>query len=167
MRLTSTAGSRIVSGQETPTRLQTMLQQGVNDTEHLDASVSNRIPIPKTLDEQSDSAARKCLMYFGPGNNPRLTIGSRNKVAVDCGGKIHLIDDLNQFKKTVGARTWSAVTKLADELREKKIKIGFFSSTPQGGGVALVRTSKGRIVTRKLMFRSADASCAHTFSDFA
>ena len=23
--------------------------------------------------------------------------------------------------------------KLADELREKKVKIGFFSSTPQGG----------------------------------
>ena len=30
-------------------------------------------------------------------------------------------------------RTWNAVNKLADELREKKIKIGFFSSTPQGG----------------------------------
>jgi hypothetical protein len=25
------------------------------------------------------------------------------------------------------------VIKLADELREKKVKIGFFSSTPQGG----------------------------------
>ena len=30
-------------------------------------------------------------------------------------------------------RTWNAVVKLADELREKKVKIGFFSSTPQGG----------------------------------
>lgn len=30
-------------------------------------------------------------------------------------------------------RTWNAVIKLADELREKKVKIGFFSSTPQGG----------------------------------
>lgn len=29
--------------------------------------------------------------------------------------------------------TWNAVIKLADELREKKVKIGFFSSTPQGG----------------------------------
>ena len=25
------------------------------------------------------------------------------------------------------------MVKLADELREKKVKIGFFSSTPQGG----------------------------------
>jgi hypothetical protein len=79
-------------------------------------------------------------MYYGPNNNPRLTIATRNQVAVDAGGKIHLLDDLNEYKRTVGARTWSAVNKLADELRERKIKIGFFSSTPQGGGVALVRS---------------------------
>lgn len=72
-------------------------------------------------------------MYYGPGNNPRLSIGSRNQVAVDAGGKIHLLDDLDEFKNTVGQGTWNAVIKLADELREKKIKIGFFSSTPQGG----------------------------------
>lgn len=72
-------------------------------------------------------------MYFGPGNNPRLSIGSRNQVAVDAGGKIHLLDDLDEYKKTVGNGTWNSVIKLADELREKKIKIGFFSSTPQGG----------------------------------
>lgn len=28
--------------------------------------------------------------------------------------------------------------KLADELREKKVKIGFFSSTPQGGKYTIV-----------------------------
>lgn len=72
-------------------------------------------------------------MYFGPGNNPRLTIAARNQVAVDAGGKIHLLDDLDEFRKTVGQGTWNAVSKMADELREKKIKIGFFSSTPQGG----------------------------------
>ena len=27
------------------------------------------------------------------------------------------------------------MNKLADELREKKVKIGFFSSTPQGGAL--------------------------------
>lgn len=72
-------------------------------------------------------------MYFGPGNNPRLTIAARNQVAVDAGGKIHLLDDLDEFRKTVGKGTWDAVVKMADELREKKVKIGFFSSTPQGG----------------------------------
>ena len=89
------------------------------------------------------SAARKCIMYFGPGNNPRLSIGPRNQVAVDAGGKIHLIDDIDVFRKTVHKGTWNAVIKLADEPREKKIKIGFFSSTPQGGkcGVAIPGSS--------------------------
>jgi glycosyltransferase involved in cell wall biosynthesis len=78
-------------------------------------------------------------MYYGPNNNPRLSIGARNQVTVDYAGKIHLIDDLEVYRKSVGQGTWNAVIKLADELREKKIKIGFFSSTPQGGGVALMR----------------------------
>ena len=52
---------------------------------------------------------------------------------VDAGGKIHLIDDLDEYRKTVHKGTWNAVIKLADELREKKIKFAFFSSTPQGG----------------------------------
>ncbi|EEB98263.1 hypothetical protein MPER_02261, partial [Moniliophthora perniciosa FA553] len=99
---------------------------------NLGSGVSGKLPIPRTLDEQADSAARKCLGYYGPNNNPRLTIGPRNQVTVDAGGKIHLIDDLEVYRKTVGAGTWNAVNKLADELRERNIKIGFFSSTPQG-----------------------------------
>lgn len=78
-------------------------------------------------------------MYFGPSGAPRLTIGARNAVSVDAGGKIHLLDDLNEYKNTVGAGTWAAVIKLADELKDRKVKLGFFSSTPQGGGVALMR----------------------------
>lgn len=101
---------------------------------HLTANATqNKLPIPRTVDEQADSAARKCIMYFGPGNNPRLSIGARNQVAVDAGGKIHLIDDIDEYRKSVHTGTWNSVNKLADELREKKIKIGFFSSTPQGG----------------------------------
>lgn len=70
----------------------------------LQAGVSGRLPIPRTLDEQADSAARKCLMHFGPGNNPRLSIGPRNQVMVDAGGKVHLLDDLDEYKATVGIR---------------------------------------------------------------
>jgi hypothetical protein len=72
-------------------------------------------------------------MYFGPNNNPRLSIGPRNQVTVDAAGKIHLIDDLEEYRKSCRAPTWNAVVQLADELREKNFKIGFFSSTPQGG----------------------------------
>jgi alpha,alpha-trehalose phosphorylase (configuration-retaining) len=70
----------------------------------IQSGVTGRLPIPRTLDEQSDSAARKCVMYFGPNNNPRLSIGPRNQVMVDAGGKIHLIDDLSEYQKTVGPR---------------------------------------------------------------
>ena len=81
-------------------------------------------------------------MFFGPNNNPRLVIGHRNRVEVDAGGKIHLIDDLEAYRATVGKGTWNSVIKFADELRGRNVKIGFFSSTPQGGGVALVRSTR-------------------------
>lgn len=144
-RISSTTGSYVPSGAETPTMYV--------DSAHLTAvsglqtGVTGRLPIQRTLDEQADSAARKCLTNFGPGNNPRLSIGPRNQVTVDDAGRIHLIDDVEEFRKTVGPRTWNAVVKLADELREKKVKIGFFSSTPQGGGVALMRHALIRFLT--------------------
>ncbi|KAF9533447.1 trehalose phosphorylase [Crepidotus variabilis] len=137
-RISSTTGSYVPSGADTPTlyvdSAQLQAMSGVQAGE-----VGGRLPIPRTLDEQADSAARKCLMHFGPNNNPRLAIGARNQVMVDAGFKVHLLDDLAEYQATVGPKTWNAVTKLADELREKKVKIGFFSSTPQGGGVALMR----------------------------
>jgi len=145
-RISSTTGSYVPSGEQTPT---VFADETHLNPDQLSAATGHggRLPIPRTLDEQADSAARKCLMYFGPNNNPRLTIGPRNQVAVDAGGKIHLLDDLAEYKKTVGDGTWNAVVKLADELREKKIKIGFFSSTPQGGGVALMRHALIRFLT--------------------
>jgi alpha,alpha-trehalose phosphorylase (configuration-retaining) len=137
-RISSTTGSYVPSGAETPT-VYVEASHLAAGAPNLGISPSGKLPIPRTLDEQADSAARKCLMYYGPNNNPRLTIGPRNQVTVDAGGKIHLLDDLDEYRKTVGAGTWGAVNKLADELRENNIKIGFFSSTPQGGGVALMR----------------------------
>lgn len=137
-RIGSAAGSFAASGAGTPA---IYVDPTVLDRTPglLSPGVQQKLPIPRTIDEQADSAARKALMYFGPGNNPRLTIGPRNQVAVDAGGKIHLIDDLDVYRNSVGEGTWNAVVQLADELREKKFKIGFFSATPQGGGVALMR----------------------------
>ena len=74
----------------------------------LQAEVSGRLPISRTLDEQADSAARKCLSSYGPNNNPRLVIGARNQVHVDLAGRIHLIDDITEYQKTVGPRYFSA-----------------------------------------------------------
>lgn len=132
-RLGSAAGSYAPSGAETPTVYVDHSVLGNTPGLLSPGGVQQKLPIPRTIDEQADEAARKALMYYGPGNNPRLTIGPRNQVAVDAGGKIHLIDDLDAYRKTVGEGTWNAVIQLADELRDKKYKIGFFSSTPQGG----------------------------------
>lgn len=102
-RISSTTGSYVPSGAETPTvyidSAQLQAMSGVQAGE-----VGGRLPIPRTLDEQADSAARKCLMHFGPNNNPRLSIGARNQVMVDAGGKIHLLDDLDEYKATVGIK---------------------------------------------------------------
>lgn len=101
-RISSTTGSYVASGTETPTVY--VDSNHLRAMSGLQADVSGRLPIPRTLDEQADSAARKCLMHFGPGNNPRLSIGPRNQVMVDAGGKIHLIDDIDVYKATVGPR---------------------------------------------------------------
>ncbi|QRV75549.1 glycosyltransferase family 4 protein [Ceratobasidium sp. AG-Ba] len=94
---------------------------------------------PRLVDEQADSAVRKCVMYFGPTHLPRLTIGYRNQVEVDANGIICLLNSLDHYRATTRDPTWNAVMHYAKDLRERKVKLGFFSSTPQGGGVALMR----------------------------
>jgi hypothetical protein len=133
--------SATASGAQTPALFVDAKQLPPGAFSNAQQNASGGVQLPRTVDEQADSAARKALQQFGPNNNPRLEIGPRNQVAVDAGGKIHLIDDLDVYRNSVGGGTWNSVTKLADELREKKIKMGFFSSTPQGGGVALVSES--------------------------
>lgn len=102
-------------------------------------SAANEPAKPRPTDEQADSAVRKLVMYFGPSHNPRLSIGYRNQVEVDANGLTHIIDGVEEYRNTCREGTWNALNKYADDLRERGVKIGFFSSTPQGGGVALMR----------------------------
>jgi len=95
-------------------------------------------PIKMTVDEEADSMARKCLMFFGPSLQPRVQVGYRNMVEVDSGGHAQ-IACLEQYPESVGERTWEATMKYVDSLKANKTKIAFFNSTPQGGGVALMR----------------------------
>lgn len=46
---------------------------------------------------------------------------------------------IEDYMKTVGVATWKSVTEYVTDLRKRKIRIAFFSATPQGGGVALMR----------------------------
>ncbi len=91
-----------------------------------------------TIDEEADDMARKCLTLFGPSQQPRVQVGWKNEVEVDCRGHAQ-ITRLEQYPSTVGRRTWEATMKYAESLKRNKVKIAFFNSTPQGGGVALMR----------------------------
>lgn len=67
-----------------------------------------------------------------------MQVGFSNKVAVDLGGRARLCA-IDQYKQSVNERTWSAAVKYAQSLKEGGKKFAFFSATPQGGGVALMR----------------------------
>ena len=76
--------------------------------------------------------------YFGPNREPLIQVGTRGVVQVDAAFHAHLVT-VDDYEKTVGAATWNSILNYAADLRQRKIKIAFFSATPQGGGVALMR----------------------------
>ncbi|KAG0130338.1 putative trehalose synthase [Tuber indicum] len=103
------------------------------------------------VSEQADSAALECVRCFGQDHNPILRIGSRNQVMPDAEGAIKLVRCLGDYESTVHKDTWNMVQKYSYELggynddqtkgdpQHPPVKVAFFSSTPQGGGVALMR----------------------------
>jgi hypothetical protein len=113
------------------------------------------------LDEQAEAIARSCIRFvssmlilawrtgidedrfFAPNKNPLLEVGFRGNVEVDAAFHAQLATAAD-YENTVNPVTWQAVIKYATDLKERKVKIAFFSSTPQGGGVALMRHSLGR-----------------------
>jgi hypothetical protein len=110
---------------------------------------------PKSIhvDEEADTMARKALMYFGPSSQPRLTVGYKNLVEVDCSGRVSICN-ADDFRNSVRDTTWKATTKYVESLKANKVQIAFFNSTPQGGGVALMRHA----LIRLLRIMGVDAS---------
>lgn len=67
-------------------------------------------------------------------------------VAVDAGSQAALVN-LESYRKSINDEgNWRALLKFAAGAREKDLKIAFFSATPQGGGVALMRHSLIRLL---------------------
>ncbi|KAI9928972.1 hypothetical protein ASPWEDRAFT_104285 [Aspergillus wentii DTO 134E9] len=97
----------------------------------------------RDIDEQAESMGRKCVRLFGPDNLPLLQVGLLGQVEVDTGFHVRLTS-LKDFHKTVSHKTWSAVNHYATDLKKRNVKLAFFSATPQGGGVALMRHSMVR-----------------------
>ncbi|KAK2759436.1 hypothetical protein FQN54_002914 [Arachnomyces sp. PD_36] len=92
------------------------------------------------LDERSEAVARTCIRFFAPNRNPLLEVGFKGNVEVDAAFHARLAT-AEDYQHTVAPWTWDGVTKYADDLKSRNVKIAFFSSTPQGGGVALMRHS--------------------------
>lgn len=76
--------------------------------------------------------------FFGKANQPRLEVVHRNEVGVDCDGMARITDEPT-YRKSVHPSTWAATMFYADSLKKNSTRIAFFNSTPQGGGVALMR----------------------------
>lgn len=76
--------------------------------------------------------------FFGPTQQPRLQLGYKNDVQVDAAGRIKLAT-LDDYKHSVRDTTWRALMKYVEDIKGRKLRIVYFSATPQGGGVALMR----------------------------
>ncbi|KAF4340741.1 Trehalose phosphorylase [Fusarium beomiforme] len=92
----------------------------------------------KRVDEQADSMVRKCFIYFGPSQTPLLQVGFRGLVLTDAGFRVHLAT-LKNYQDTCSTPTWASMLSYAEKLKRNKIRIAFFSSTPQGNEVAVMR----------------------------
>ncbi|QLI72083.1 Trehalose phosphorylase [Metarhizium brunneum] len=98
----------------------------------------------KNVDEQADSMARRCIMCFNPSLTPALQIGWHSCVEVDAGGIIRLCS-LQDYQTTCSRESWDVLMFYANKLRAAGTKMAFFSATPQGGGVALMRHALVRL----------------------
>lgn len=65
-------------------------------------------------------------------------------VEVDSSFQVRLAT-VEQFSKTVGPKTWAAIQHYAADIQQRRVKVAFFSATPQGGGVALMRHALVRL----------------------
>ncbi|KAF9516183.1 glycosyltransferase family 4 protein [Hydnum rufescens UP504] len=113
-----------------------------NTSEHVRPvdGLAHRGPLSVTrpVDEQADAAAKKLLTLFSD-HYITVPMGVHHEVDVDHGGMIHLIDAIDEYRGTSREPSWNALIKYRDEIRKRGLKAAFFNSTPQGGGVALMR----------------------------
>lgn len=79
-------------------------------------------------------------------------VGHRNEVEVDASGHIDMCT-LQDFENSVDEPTWASSMVFAESLKKRDTKIAFFNSTPQGGGVALMRHALIRL------FRVMEVEC--------
>lgn len=82
--------------------------------------------------------------------------------SVDAEQKVHIYD-LHQQAALTSPGLWETFAALACPLRKHKTTVSFFSATPRGGGVALMRHALIRVWST---WFSQPPSCTHTHHNF-
>jgi hypothetical protein len=76
--------------------------------------------------------------------SPYFTLFNNFVLIVDFNYQIKLVN-IKEYKSSVCEETWKVFQEMANEFKEKKLRVSFFNSTPQGGGGKL----DGSIITRQ------------------
>ncbi|PYI11069.1 hypothetical protein BO78DRAFT_304691 [Aspergillus sclerotiicarbonarius CBS 121057] len=101
----------------------------------------------KELDERADSMVRKCIRSFGIGHVLHNHINFDGSVDVDRSYHVHLVNK-DDYEKTVDPTTWSLAQNYAQDLKQRDVKIAFFSMTCQGKPDVPTRHALARFTQR-------------------
>ncbi|RKP05233.1 hypothetical protein THASP1DRAFT_32926, partial [Thamnocephalis sphaerospora] len=101
---------------------------------------------PGDVDERASSVVRKTVSRQFPGSIFRIPVTHRHEVEVDNGGEIVLCS-LRDYERTTPPAIFQRLLRMAEIVRNKKLRVSFFSSTMQGGGVALMRHALLRLAS--------------------
>jgi hypothetical protein len=96
-----------------------------------------------SLQSRAVAAVEKALAMLSPLSDSTLKISTspERSVCVDASFQVHLYD-LAQQAALTSPQLWKAFSFSGQKLADRKTKIHFFSATPSGGGVALMRHGK-------------------------
>ncbi|KAK4689437.1 hypothetical protein P7C73_g671, partial [Tremellales sp. Uapishka_1] len=103
-------------------------------------SIFTKLPAPSTQ-ASATSAISAGILHLHPATHSGTTAdvaADDHHVQVDCDGQVVLCG-IKQYQESTSPELWKRFTGLTERLKENKVSIAFFSATPQGGGVALMR----------------------------
>ncbi|WVR09670.1 hypothetical protein IAU60_006745 [Kwoniella sp. DSM 27419] len=109
-------------------------------------SIFTKLPAPSTA-ASATAAITEGVKHLHPATHSATTADvdpTDHSVLVDCNNRVKLCSIL-QYQQSTSPELWDRFTSLASHLNQNNISISFFSATPQGGGVALMRHAMLRL----------------------
>ncbi|KAJ8293381.1 Trehalose phosphorylase [Rhodotorula toruloides] len=99
-----------------------------------------------SLDAQATAAVEEALGNLVPmsSSTVKISLSPLRQVLVDADFRVHLYS-LPILKSITSPALWNTFSGLGQALAAQKTNVAFFSATPRGGGVALMRHSLMRI----------------------